>query len=167
MTELIGQHLGDYQLEVLLASGATGPLYGARHVRLGRPAAVRLFDAGLLARPGLQPRLEAALRTVAALRHPHLAAIYDVGEHEGRLFLASDLPAGGTLRVLPRETPLATRLELAAQAADGLAYAHAAGVVHGAIRPELLLLEPRPAPADPALKLSGLGIAALLPELAL
>jgi eukaryotic-like serine/threonine-protein kinase len=167
MTELIGQRLGDYQLEALLASGATGPLYGARHLRLGRPAAVRLFDAGLLARPDLQPRLEAALRTVAALRHPHLAVIYDVGEHDGRLFLASELPAGGTLRVLPRETTLATRLELAAQVADGLAHAHAAGVVHGAIRPELLLLEPRPAPAAPALKLSGLGIAALLPELAL
>jgi eukaryotic-like serine/threonine-protein kinase len=167
MTELIGQRLGDYQLEALLATGAIGSLYRARHVRLGRVAAVRLFDAGLLARPALQPRLLAALRTVAALRHPNLAAIFDVGEQAGQLFMASDLPAGGSLRELPRETPLATRLELLAQAADGLAHAHGAGVVHGAVRPDLLLLEPRPAAATPLLKLSGLGIAALLPELAL
>ncbi|RRR77050.1 MAG: FHA domain-containing protein [Candidatus Viridilinea halotolerans] len=167
MTELLGQRLGDYQLEALLTTGAIGTLYRARHVRLERVAMVQLFASGLLQRPALQPRLLAALRGVAALRHPHIAAIFDVAEQDGQLFVVSDLPAGGTLRSLDAATPLATRLELLAQAAEGLAYAHAAGIIHGALRPELLLLDEM-RPAQPLqLKLSELGISSLLPELAL
>ncbi|PDW02229.1 FHA domain-containing serine/threonine-protein kinase [Candidatus Viridilinea mediisalina] len=168
MTELIGQRLGDYQLEALLDEGALGALYRARHVRLDRTAMVQLFDAGLLQRPGLQPRLFAALRSVAALRHAHLAEIYDVAEQDGRLFVVTDLASGGTLRSLDSATtPLAARLELLAQAADALAYAHAQGIVHGALRPELLQLDQQRPQAPAQLKLAGLGIAGLLPELAL
>lgn len=172
MTELIGQSLGSYQLEALLAAGPTGHLYSSRHVRLGRPAAIKLFAPDLVGRPGVRPRLLAALRDVAMLRHAHIAALYDVGDEEERLFVASELLAGGSLRALlhpaVRESvPLATRLELVAQAADGLAAAHAAGVVHGAVKPESLWLERRLEDGPPVLKLTDLGVAAALPEEAL
>ncbi len=167
MTELIGQRLGDYQLEALIASGRTGALYRGRHLRLDRPTAIQTFAADLLARPGLQPRLLATLRAVAALRHPHIVAVYDIVHRDGQLFLASELPSGGNLRSrMQSGLPLSERLDLVAQAADGLAYAHAAGIVHGALRPELLLHEIQPNAPVPLLKLSGLGIASLLPEFA-
>ncbi len=169
MTELIGRSLGNYQLDALIAAGPTGHLYTGRHIRLGRTAAIKLFDPALLGRPGIQPRLLAALRDLANLRHPHIAALYDVGDEDGRLFLATEQLAGGSLRALMevnvREAlPLPTRLELLAQAADGLAAAHAAGFVHGAIKPESLWLEQRPGDGALTLKLTDLGVAGVLPE---
>lgn len=172
MTELIGQPIGNYALEALLATGPTGRLYTGRHLRLGRPAALKLFDADLLARPGVRPRLLAALRDVAALRHPNLATLYDVGDDAGRLYLASELLAGGALRALmqpgqPTSITPATSIELIAQAADGLAAAHAAGLVHGAVKPESLWLERPIGEGPPVLKLADLGVAAALPDEAL
>lgn len=172
MTEFIGQQLGSYLLEALLAATPTGPLYSGRQLRLNRPAAVKLFAPALVARPGVQPRLLAALRASARVQHPNLAAIYDVDEEAGRLFVATELSAGGSLRTLMQPqlreaTPLAVRLELLAQAADGLAAAHAAGLVHGAVKPESLWLEQRLEDGPPLLKLTDLGVAAALSEEAL
>jgi hypothetical protein len=169
MTELIGRSLGNYQLEALIAAGPTGHLYSGRHIRLGRSAAIKLFDPALLGRPGVRPRLLAALSDIANLRHPHIAALYDVGDEDGRLFLATEQLAGGSLRALMevnvREAlPLPTRLELLAQAAEGLAAAHAAGLVHGAIKPESLWLERRPGDGTLSLKLTDLGVAGVLSE---
>ncbi|NTU81956.1 MAG: protein kinase, partial [Chloroflexales bacterium] len=169
MTEPIGRQFGDYQIEALLASGPTGQVFSGRHIRLGRPAAVKLFDAALLARPGVRSRLLATLRDVAALRHPRLAEIYDVGDQDERLFLASELLAGGSLRSLllpgtPASVPLTLCLQLAAQAAEGLAVAHGGGFVHGAVKPESLWLERAPGALPTGLKICDLGVAAVLSE---
>lgn len=172
MTELIGQTLGSYQIEALLGAGPAGPRYAARHTRLQRPAALRLFPADLATRPEERRRLLAALRAAAGLRHPHIVEIYDVGEQGGRLFVAAELLAGGTLRALLQRhrqnktrPPLAAALALARQAADGVAFAHAQGITHGAVSPELLRLGPEAAQeVAPLLKVDEFGVAASFPD---
>jgi serine/threonine protein kinase len=169
MTELIGQALGSYQLEALLGAGPAGPRYAARHVRLQRPASVRLFTADLSARPDGRRRLLGALRKAAALAHPQIVEVFDVGEEGGRLFVAAELLAGGTLRGLLQRhrrdktrLPLGPAVALARQAADGVAFAHAQGIVHGSLSPEAMRLSD---PGDtPALKLDEFGVAAVFPE---
>ncbi|MFV9503859.1 MAG: protein kinase domain-containing protein [Oscillochloridaceae bacterium umkhey_bin13] len=170
MTDFIGQQLGSYRIEALIAQRATGQRFRARHVRLDRPAALTRFDPTLVARPGVRPRLLAALRDAAALRDPHLVMIDDVGEADDTLFVAGELVTGGSLRdlLLPerlKSLSSADRLDLVAQAADGLAAIHRAGLIHGALKPESLLLARREAPFS--LKVAHLGIAAILPEEAL
>lgn len=172
MTELIGQTLGSYQIEALLGVSPAGPRYAARHTRLQRPAAVRVFPAAITARPDQRRALLASLRAAAGLRHPQVVEIYDVGEQGGRLFVAAELLAGGTLRALLQRhrqnktrPPLAAALALARQAADGVAYAHAQGITHGALSAEVMRLAPEPAGGDtPALKVDDFGVAASFPD---
>jgi len=168
MTDLLGQLVGSYQLEALLATGPTGPTYSARHVQLRRLCHLKVFDPALIADPALRARLFESLRRVAALRHPNLLTVYDLGEAQGRVFVASEAPAGGTLRALLQQVrgmrarlSIAGALALARQAAEGLGHAHRAGIVHGALRPEALRLSA--ASERATLKAGDLGIAPVLP----
>jgi serine/threonine protein kinase len=168
MTDLLGQLLGSYQLEALRAGGPTGPTYSARHVQLRRLCTVKVFDPALTADPAVRARLLERLRRVAALRHPNLLTVYDLGEAQGRVFVASEAPAGGTLRALLQRMrgtrtrlSIAGALALARQGAEGLAHAHRAGIVHGALRPEALWLSA--ASERATLKVGDLGIAPVLP----
>ncbi len=166
MTELIGRQLGNYQLEALLTTGATGKVYRAQQLQSRRPAALKLFAAELLTRPGVRPRLLQALHEVAALRDPRIVSIDDVGEHEGLLYAAGELVAGDSLQERLQSGSFATlslalRVELIAQAAEALAVAHSAGMIHGAIKPASLLLT---ASDPPRLKLADLGVAVVLDE---
>lgn len=168
MTDLLGHLVGNYQLEALLETTPAGPRYAGRHVRLQRPASIKLFAAELSATPAARAALLDTLRRIAALRHPHLVEVFDIGESEGRFFLVTELLPGGSLRSLLQRvqsvrarTPLASALTLARQAALGLAAAHSHGLLHGAIRPEVLLLSTSDATAT--LKLSNLGLAPLFP----
>lgn len=168
MTDLLGQLLGSYQLEALLATGPTGSTYSARHVQLRRLCTVKVFDPALTADPAVRARLLERLRRVAALRHPNLLTVYDLGEAQGRVFVASEAPAGGTLRALLQQMrgtrtrlSIAGALALARQGAEGLAHAHRAGIVHGALRPEALWLSA--ASERATLKVGDLGIAPVLP----
>ncbi len=168
MTDLLGQLVGNYQLEALLATGPTGPTYSARHVQLRRLCTVKVFDPVLTTDPAVRARLLASLRRAAALRHPNLLTVYDLGEAQGRVFVASEAPAGGTLRTLLQQMrgmrtrlSIAGALALARQGAEGLAHAHRAGIVHGALRPETLRLSS--IGAEATLKVGDLSIAPVLP----
>ncbi len=168
MTDLLGNLVGNYQLEALLETTPAGPRYAGRHVRLQRPASIKLFDPALTATPAARAALLDTLRRVTALRHPHLVEVFDIGESDHRFFLVTELLPGGSLRSLLQRlqsvqarTPLASALTLARQAATALAAAHSHGLLHGAIRPEILLLS---APgATGTLKVSDLGLASLFP----
>lgn len=165
MTELIGRQLGDYVIDALLYSDGAGYMFGARHVRLGRPAAVRLFTA---ATPETRERLRSTLQQAASLRHGNICEIYDIGEIDQQLFVVSELPPDGSLRMQPAgpQRPGEWRsdaLALVAQAADGLAYAHQHGLVHGALKPENLWLRRTDGDVADHLKIGDLGIALALP----
>ena len=168
MTDLLGQLLGNYQLEALLATGPTGPTYTARHAQLRRLCSVKVFDPALTADPAIRAQLLDSLRRVAALRHPNLLTVFDLGEARGRIFVASEAPAGGSVHALLQRLRRArTRLTvsgalaLARQSAEGLAHAHRQGIVHGALRPEVLRLSA--AGEGAVLKVGDLGIAPVLP----
>jgi len=168
MTDLLGHLVGNYQLEALLETTPAGPRYAGRHVRLQRPASIKLFDPALTATPAARAALLDTLRRVTALRHPHLVEVLDIGESDARFFLVTELLQGGSLRSLLQRlqsaqtrTPLASALSLTRQAATGLAAAHDHGLLHGAIRPEVLLLSAPGATAT--LKLADLGLAPLFP----
>lgn len=168
MTDLLGHLVGNYQLEALLEITPAGPRYAGRHLRLQRPASIKLFDPALTATPAARAALLDTLRRVTALRHPHLVEVLDIGESDARFFLVTELLQGGSLRSLLQRlqsaqtrTPLASALRLARQAATGLAAAHSHGLLHGAIRPEVLLLSAPDATAT--LKLADLGLAPLFP----
>src|SRR5688572_20225128 len=118
-----------------------GVVYRAHDRRLGRDVAVKVLHERLddaAARAGF----DREARAIAALSHPHVIAIYDVGEASGIPYLVTELLAGETLRArLVRERPhVAVALAWTAQIAEGLAAAHEAGLVHRDLKPENVFL---------------------------
>jgi hypothetical protein len=169
MSDLVGEMLGNYRIEALLGSGGMGEVYRATHVRLNRPAAIKILHAHLAADPSFQARFVREAQAAAALRHPNIVEVFDFGEQAGRAYLVMELVPDGSLRTLLRRAAqpgwsLALGLELVRQAAEGLAYAHRQGMVHRDIKPDNLLLQRRgqEAAADQyALKISDFGLAKL------
>lgn len=133
---------GRYQLERLLASGGMGSVWRARDRRLNRPVAVKeLAGAGLTLPMAIQ-RFDREARAVARLAHPNIVALYDYGVEDGRPYLVMELVDGRSVAAILEEAPLplASAVAIAAQACDGLAAAHAAGIIHRDIKPANLLL---------------------------
>lgn len=122
---------GRYRLGGLLGAGSTGEVHAAVDERLEVEVAVKL------ARPGATPRLLAQARAAAGLVHPRVVRVLDLGEHEGRGFVVTDLVRGTSAARLLTERPPTAReaVQAAAAAADGLAYLHARGVRHGDLAP--------------------------------
>ncbi len=119
-----------------------GEVYRARDVRLGRDVALKLLPSAAASDvEGLQ-RFEQEARATAALNHPNITAIYDVGTHDGQPFVVSELLEGETLRqVLARgPLPVRTAVSHAQQIARGLAAAHRKGIVHRDLKPENLFV---------------------------
>jgi hypothetical protein len=148
MIDLIGETFGSYTIEVSIGSDATGHVYRARHIHLGRPAALKVLEQRATTAPGFPDRFQDAMPRAAALHHPNIVEIYDFGVQDGYAYLARELADAGALSALIQRYagnhmpfPIALAVELACQAADGLAYAHAQGAIHGAIAPETLLLQ--------------------------
>jgi TolB-like protein len=121
-----------------------GEVYRARDTRLGREVAVKILPAAYAADPDSIRRFETEARAAAALSHPNVVTLLDVGEHEGMRYAVSELVAGDTLRArLARGAiPAREAAEIAAQIAEGLAAAHEKGVIHRDIKPENVVLSP-------------------------
>jgi serine/threonine protein kinase len=163
---MLGRQLGKYVIEEPLGLGGMGQVFRARHVELQRLVALKLMHAQMAQDPAFQARFREA-RAAAALAHPHIVAIYDFDEADGFAYLVMELLTGGTFRRLLREGSsldphwsLARGLELIAQAAEALAYAHMRGMVHRDIKPENLLLQPNVAGGF-TLKVGDFGLAHL------
>jgi serine/threonine protein kinase len=137
-----GDFLGPYEIIAPLGKGGMGEVYRARDVRLGREVALKVLpetganDAETLA------RFEREARAVAALNHPNILSIHDTGEHRGVPYAVTELLEGENLSDRMRAGPLAPKraTEIACQVADGLAAAHARGVIHRDIKPENIFL---------------------------
>ena len=126
----------------MLGAGGMGEVYRARDARLGRDVAIKVLPESVAADPESLARFERETRAVAALSHPNILAIHDVGREGGVSFAVLELLEGQTLRQRLADGPLTWRaaLEIAAPIAEGLAAAHAKGIVHRDLKPENVFL---------------------------
>src|SRR5687768_17331620 len=127
-----GARLGAYEILSLLGAGGMGEVYRARDTRLGRDVAIKILPSQLAADPDLRARFEREAHTISTLEHPHICALYDVGEHEGVAFLVMQHLEGETLerRLKKGPLPIDEALRIAIPIADALDKAHRGGVVH-------------------------------------
>jgi Tol biopolymer transport system component len=146
---------GPYEVVELLGTGGMGEVYRARDPRLNRQVAIKV-----LARAGADAArhrhlLEEA-QAASALNHPNIVTVYDVGTHDEVPYIVSELVEGSSLRQLLARGPLSPRevLDLSVQMADGLAAAHAAGIVHRDFKPENVMVT-----RDGRLKILDFGLA--------
>jgi predicted esterase len=132
-----GARLGQYEILQPLGVGGMGEVHRARHLKLRRDVAIKVLPEELAADPGRLARFEREARTASALNHPNIVTIHDVAEHEGTTYIAMELVEGRTLREVIADGPLPIdqAVRLASQIAEGLAKAHAAGIVHRDIKP--------------------------------
>jgi serine/threonine protein kinase len=137
-----GLRLGPYEIISLLGSGGMGEVYRARDTRLNRLVAVKVLPPHLAGDPQFRQRFEHEARAISALDHPHICALYDVGEEQGRSYLVMQLLEGETLetRLKKGRLPLDQALQYAIQTADALDKAHRAGIVHRDLKPGNVML---------------------------
>ena len=156
-----GTRLGPYEVIAPIGAGGMGEVYRARDTRLAREVAVKVLPEALASDPGRLARFESEARSASALNHPNIVTVYDVGRSGDVSWIAMELVRGRTLRDLLSEGPLPLRraLSLAAQVADGLAAAHAAGLVHRDLKPENLMVA-----EGGFAKILDFGLAKLVPE---
>src|SRR5579884_1513442 len=142
MTLALRSKLGPYEIIAPLGAGGMGEVYRARDTRLDREVAVKILRADVAGDPDRRARFEREARTVAALSHPNIVALYEVGSTEGVDYTVSELVDGESLRAVLQAGPLPIRraVDLATQIADGLAAAHAAGIVHRDLKPENIMV---------------------------
>ncbi len=139
-----GSRIGErYRVVGPLGAGGMGVVYRARDEKLGRQVAVKTLSKELLDSDKARARLKREARAAAALEHPGIAQVYDVGDTEdGDTYLVMELVRGRSLREHMREGSLdrATRLEIIRQIAEAIDHAHRAGVIHRDIKPENIMV---------------------------
>jgi len=118
-----GTRLGPYEIQSPLGAGGMGEVYRARDTRLGRDVAIKVLPEALANDADRLRRFEQEARTIAALNHPNILGIHDIGAHEGAPFLVSEFLEGQTLREKLVSGPLPVRraIEYALGIAEGLA----------------------------------------------
>jgi serine/threonine protein kinase len=138
-----GQRFAAYELVELVGDGDMGMVFKARDVRLGRWVALRIVAHDLARDPVVRARLNRESTLLASLDHPHVAPIYDAGEHDGRLFIATRWVDGPNLAALVGENgPLEPRraVRIVNQAASALQAAHGLGMMHRNVKPSSILV---------------------------
>jgi serine/threonine protein kinase len=160
MTLPAGTHLGRYELVEPLRSGRLSEVYRARDTSIGRQVAVKVLPKTLASEPGWLRRFEQEARIVGQLDHPNILSIHDVGVHEGRPYLVSELLEGETLRerLAVSELPWQKAVAYGIGVAHGIAAAHQKGIVHRDLKPENLFLT-----KDGRIKILDFGLARLAP----
>ena len=130
-----GTRLGPYEIVTPIGAGGMGEVYRARDTRLHRDVAIKVLPE-TIAHGSAWERFEREARAASALSHPHICAVYDVGEADGRPFLVMELLEGKTLRDYIGKEPVqpAAAVALAEQIADALEAAHAKGITHRDIK---------------------------------
>src|SRR5262245_34552471 len=140
----IGRQIGAYQIINQVGRGGMGEVYLALDARLGRQVALKLLPPRFTEDAQRVQRFRQEARAASALNHPNILTIYEIGEFEGRHFIATEFIEGRTLRELIKNggMKLGEALEVAMQVASALSTAHAAGIVHRDIKPENIMLRP-------------------------
>jgi serine/threonine protein kinase/tetratricopeptide (TPR) repeat protein len=158
-----GSSIGPYEVLALLGEGGMGEVYRGRDPRLGRDIAIKVLAQDAIQDAEATARLEREARAIAALSHPNILAVHDVGKENGTFYVVTELLEGTTLRDSIRGTPLNWRraVEIGAEVAEGLAAAHAKSIVHRDLKPENIFLT-----ADGRVKILDFGLAQTDPVLA-
>jgi serine/threonine protein kinase len=153
------QVIDHYEILAAIGSGGMGEVYRARDTRLNREVAIKVLPGLFSTDAERLRRFEQEARAAAALNHPNILVVYQLGIHEGAPFLVSELLEGETLRERLKRGPLPVRkvIELGAQIARGLAAAHEKGIVHRDLKPENLFLT-----KDGHIKILDFGLARLM-----
>jgi len=132
---------GQYKILEKIGAGGVGDLYRARDTRTGRTVALDVVPPAVTADPGRRERFLKQAQAAARLSHPNIAALYEVGEDKGEVFLAFEFTPGDTVKAILMQGPMNPRraIDLAAQIGDALADAHGWGVLHGDLRPDNII----------------------------
>src|SRR6266567_2596241 len=159
MTIAPGTKLGRYEIRSQIGAGGMGEVYLAEDTELDRKAALKILPADLAANQDRMRRFVQEAKAAAALNHPNIAHIYEIGEADGLNFIAMEFIDGHTLRQLIHggQTDLAKLLRYLQQGAEGLAKAHAAGIVHRDLKPDNIMIT-----RDRHAKILDFGLAKLL-----
>src|SRR3989441_2572326 len=137
-----GTKLGRYEIRSQLGVGGMGEVYLAEDTRLHRKVALKILPADLASNQDRMRRFNQEATAAAALNHPHIAHIYEIGESDGVNFIAMEHIDGETLRekIHRDKAPLAKLLKYLTQVAEGLSKAHSAGIVHRDLKPDNIMI---------------------------
>ncbi|HJW14463.1 MAG TPA: serine/threonine-protein kinase, partial [Thermoanaerobaculia bacterium] len=137
-----GTRLGPYEVLSPLGAGGMGEVYRARDTRLERTVAVKVLPQHLSASSEVRQRFEREAKTISQLSHPHICALYDVGNQDGVEYLVMELLEGETLsdRLLKGALPTEQTLRYGIEIADALDKAHRQGIVHRDLKPGNVML---------------------------
>jgi eukaryotic-like serine/threonine-protein kinase len=155
----IGTKIGPYEILSPLGAGGMGEVYRARDTRLGRDVAIKVLPASMARDAERLRRFETEARAVAALNHPNILSIHDIGTHDGAPYLVSECLEGKSLRLELGDGPLPLRrtVEYGIEIAQGLAAAHDKGIIHRDLKPENIFIT-----RDGRVKILDFGLAKLV-----
>ena len=167
-----GARLGPYEIVSPAGAGGMGEVYRALDTRLDRTVAIKVLPPNLTSDPPARQRFEREARAVAALSHPHICTLHDIGQQDGTDFLVMEYLDGETLaqRLTRGKLPLERALQYGTEIADALAAAHKAGIVHRDLKPGNVMLTKSGAElldfglAKPGVQLVGPGVTQLTTE---
>ncbi|HJQ23687.1 MAG TPA: protein kinase [Blastocatellia bacterium] len=142
---VISETISHYHITSKLGAGGMGEVYLAEDSRLGRQVALKFLPASYQYDPDRRARFMKEARAASALRSPYIAAIYDIGEHDGSMFIVMEYVEGELLQTRIGRGPIAPRevIEIAEQVADALDEAHGLGIIHRDVKSANLILTPR------------------------
>jgi serine/threonine protein kinase/Flp pilus assembly protein TadD len=141
---MIGKRIAHYEVSARLGAGGMGEVYLARDTKLGREVALKLLPVEMSADETARARLLNEARTASSLNHPHICTIFEVGEAEGRAYIALEHVEGKPLAAMVPEGGLPTDavLRYGTQIADALAHAHERGVIHRDLKTSNVMITP-------------------------
>ncbi len=145
-----------YRIIDKIGSGGMGEIFLAEDTRLKRQVALKFLPRQMTADPEARQRFEREAQAAASLNHPNIVTVYEIGEHEGQVFIAMEYVEGRTLKdmifgvgaihesplpITPHPLPITQVIEIAVQIASGLAAAHAKGIVHRDVKPQNIVID--------------------------